>query len=283
MITEIEFEKQVKSFLRLRDKWYALVEKIKIHSSHSQFDEEFRPIGMTSDITLIKEARAIINKWEAFKEVADEYCARTGRTVQSILYYQQVPSIISGFVGFTVNEFEAASIKQASREKILGFIDKKYRNNPNPIDRENMQNDIERFSKFPEGTMFRLRACGYRDTMIYLYNKGSYRGRYDSIRVTRSGCILDTRDMPDPSYFRIRNKIEGKGPYFYDELVTIPCSIYPNFEIYLQDDVDRIKQLRTETKSAAESAKEEKRQARTATMAKRRKASRTKNPNAVSV
>lgn len=242
------YEKKFREFLDVKRKFIALVDSCAKYHSENVFGQKIRPIGITDNIELLKEAQDLIRQWEKFARFADDQRA-AGMAAGIKNDYSPIPFIVSGSNSVSINEGSAQTVSRLDREKILRGLEAKIKG----LKRENeietpeiisCQLDIEKFNKFPEGTIFRRRLSGYNDTLIKAFRLNSADDK--TYRVGTYGAIIDTRLLKSEIKYHKKDK---KIKSFYDHCTPISCCLYDIGALYENSEVERVKEATTVRKN----------------------------------
>lgn len=242
------YEKKFREFLNVKRKFTALVDSCTEYHSENVFGQKIRPIGITDNVELLKEAQELIRQWEKFARYADDQRA-AGLAAGIKNDYSPIPFIVSGSTKVSINEGSAQTISRLTREKILRGLEAKIKGlkRENEIDTPEIiscQLDIEKFNKFPEGTIFRRRLSGYNDTLIKAFRLNSSDDK--TYRVGTYGAIIDTRLLKSEIKF---HKKDRKINSFYDYCTPISCCLYDVGALFEDSEVERVKEARVGRKN----------------------------------
>lgn len=250
-LTDNNFEALYKDFLNIREEWMGIVRALSIFHDENSEGDTVRHIAMTTSKKSLQRAREILVQWEQFAEIANKK-RESGIHACNPALYTPVPVIIDNFKSFSVNQFSATSVFKIRKEDLLiklqKRIDKAKRSKKqlsNLYNIPEIERDVDYYSNFPAGTMFRVRVGGYNDIFIDFF--------YDELetkrtRVSQYGILLDStvaekanKDKATP--FWGVNDGDGKYESIYKRLKPMRCSIYSNCELYLLEEVEREKVL----------------------------------------
>jgi hypothetical protein len=112
------YEKKFREFLNVKRKFTALVDSCTEYHSENVFGQKIRPIGITDNVELLKEAQELIRQWEKFARYADDQRA-AGLAAGIKNDYSPIPFIVSGSTKVSINEGSAQTISRLTREKSL--------------------------------------------------------------------------------------------------------------------------------------------------------------------
>lgn len=257
------YEKKFREFLFVKKQWIDLIESCAKYHSENVFGQKIRPIGISNDIELLKKAQNIIRQWEKFVRFAED-CRLSGMATGIKNDYSPVPFIVSGSINVSVNEGQAQTVSRLSKEKILRGLEAKLKglkreNDTDTPDIIDCQNDIERFSNYPDGTIFRRRLAGYSDTLISAFRLNSADDK--TYRVGSYGALIDTRLIKNEITYHKKDK---KIKSFYDYCTPIPCVLYDVGGLYENTEVERVKKERAILKKKAPASKRQTRSMRQA-------------------
>ncbi|MFI7812959.1 hypothetical protein [Citrobacter werkmanii] len=261
-LTDTTFESLYKDFLTVRAEWGELVRAVSILHDVNTEGDDVRHVGMTASPSVIARAHELVSRWQQFADIADAKREAGIYTCNAALY-SPVPQVIDHFKRFTVNRFNATSVKKMRREDIVLRLKNRLKANAaGPYNVPETERDLKTFESFPAGTLFRIRITGYNDLFLDFYNDGTQERRE---RVGAYGVILDSTDAIDSTGHVEWNTNSGerKNESIYEALTPIRCSLFSNAEVYLLDEVERLKEIsKKESRARSRAAYEEKRKAR---------------------
>lgn len=264
MITDVMFEQLYKAFLSDRTEWLNLAHKLAIYHGTSPAGQKVRPIGLTANPRMLARARELVDRWQRFYDFATE-CSEKGIRTCSPVLYNQVPAVIGGFQSFSINSFDATSVSKLYREELLAKINKKLdkmerANKLDPITLANLKMDLKVFSRYPEGTVFRIRTTGYRDIFVDFFKHPAHtpslatenqEPESERIRIAAPGIIIDGSSMQDINSWKINDDSKSIDyQSIYKSVSPIPCSILTSSEVYLLEDVENAKKDRNKRMAA---------------------------------
>lgn len=270
-LTDGNFESLFKDFIVVRDEWMSLVRALSIYSDENSSGESVRHIAMTTSKSNIKRAGEILLKWQQFHDIAESKREAGIHACNKALYYP-IPVIRSEFTKCSINEFSATSVFKIRKEDLLIKLQKrvdKARRSKKPLgvlyNVPEIERDIEEYSKFPAGTMFRVRVSGYNDIFIDLFMDKMETKRE---RIGQYGILLDSTKAEranknkETPFWGVNNGRTGQYESVYKRLIPMRCSLYSNCELYLLDAVEREKELtKKENKIATQRRYTERRRA----------------------
>ncbi len=261
-LTDANFESLYKDFLNVRAEWNDLVRAVSIlHDVNSEGDD-VRHVGMTSLPSVLIRARELADRWQQFANIADAK-RKAGVHACNAQLYTPVPVVIDNFKRFTVNRFNATSVKKMRREDILIRLKSRAKSAASGMySQPEIERDMETITAYPAGTLFRIRISGYSDLFIDFYNDGLQERRE---RVGAYGVILDNTEATrnGGSVQWTTNIGERKNESVYKSLTPIRCSLFSNAAVYLLDEVERMKEIaKVENRARTRNAYEERRKAK---------------------
>ena len=254
MITSNEslFEAEYKDFLKVRREWLELVFAHAVYTDKNGQGEDCRPVAILTDKRTLNKAEELLHKWQQFADLAESKRASGISSAPSPLYLP-VPAILKGAKRFSIGSFEATSTKNYYREEILRKIDKRLNillkaPKKDTFTITDLEMDKVVIGNYAEGTRFRYRIAGYRDTMIDLsfspeHNKYSVDERY---RVGTHGVIIDGNEMDTPTAYQINNGEKLVYNSHYAMISPVRCSLFAGGSLYLISDIEKAKTLRKE-------------------------------------
>jgi len=265
MITSDEslFEAKYKDFLKLRREWLELVFQHAVYTDKNVQGEDCRPVALLTDKKILNKAERMQQQWQQFADLAESKRASGISSAPSPLYLP-VPAILKGARRFTIGSFEATTTKNYYREEILRKIDKRLNlllkaPTKDTFTITDLEMDKKVIGGYPEGTRFRYRMTGYRDTMLDLSfaperDKYSVDERY---RVGTHGVIVDGSSMDSPTAYQVNSGEKLVYNSHYAMISPVRCSLFAGGSLYLISDIEKAKKLRKEISrnSCNESAK----------------------------
>ncbi|EKN4689599.1 hypothetical protein [Yersinia ruckeri] len=265
MITSNEslFEEKYKDFLKVRRAWLQLVFQHAVYTDKNIQGEDCRPVAILTDKQILNKAERLLQEWQQFADLAESKRSSGISSAPSPLYLP-VPAILKGARRFTIGSFDATTTKNYYREEILRKIDKRLSMLLKAPTKDtytitDLEMDKKVIGGYPEGTRFRHRITGYRDTMLDMSfstepNKYSVDERY---RVGTHGVIVDGNSMDAPNAYQINNGEKMIYSSHYAMISPVRCSLFAGGSLYLISDIEHAKKLRTEIsrKNCNESAK----------------------------
>lgn len=240
-LTDATFESLYKDFLNIRNEWIELVKAISILHDTSSEGCDVRHVGMTASPGVLDRAKVLIDRWQEFANIA-EAKRESGVHTCSVMLYSPVPKLISDFSHFTVNRFSATSVKKMRKEDIIRRLKNRLKQSSTPYNTIEAERDVITFSAYPPGTLFRIRISGYNDLFIDFYKDNIQEKRE---RIGCYGVILDSSYAISKTGSIEWNENTGtrKNESVYEHLKPIRCSVFSGAEVYLLDEVERMKEL----------------------------------------
>lgn len=247
MTSAITYEKKFREFLTIKTRWQQLLNShLRFHSENA-FGQSMRPIAITGDVKVLTEASELLKQWNNFAKFAETYREEGGASGSRNDYWP-VPFMITGATRVNINEGTAQAISRVTREKIISKLERRlntlmregFSDSPDIVD---CKYDLERFNAYEFGTVFRRRLAGYADTIITV-------NRLDGEEIYRAGTwgvIIDSRLFTqDVKYHKKTKEIKS----FYEYCTPIPCSMYDSGTLYLDSEVQKVKEERRATRRA---------------------------------